>query len=62
MATATEKEAIQKKVEDLAKLDELTKKKLGKQKEGLLLSRIHAIHPLTGKQIPVYLTNYVLAV
>ena len=49
-------------MEDLSKLDELTKKKLGKQKEGLLLSRIHAVHPLTGKKIPVYLTNYVLAV
>jgi len=61
VATEAERKAIEKKVEDLSKLDELTKKKMGKQKEGLLLSKIHAIHPLTQKKIPVYLTNYVLA-
>jgi len=46
----------------MANLSELAKKKLGKQKEGLLLSRVKAVHPLTNKAIPIYLTNYVLSV
>ena len=50
--------------EELERIKEYKEKNKGanneKEKNGLLLESVKAIHPLTGKEIPIYICNYIL--
>lgn len=48
---------------DLERINEYEKKLISneeKEKDGLLLESVFAIHPLTKKQLPIYICNYII--
>ena len=47
--------------EETAKLSDLDRTELNKGKTGVRLDGIFAIHPLTGKEVPVFIGDFVLA-
>lgn len=52
---------VEKYREETAKLSDLDRTELNKGKTGVRLDGIFAIHPLTGKEVPVFIGDFVLA-
>lgn len=52
---------VEKYREETAKLSDLDRTELNKGKTGVKLDGIFAIHPLTGKEVPVFIGDFVLA-
>jgi leucyl-tRNA synthetase len=52
---------VEKYCSDVAKMSDIDRTELNKGKNGIELKGIKAIHPLTNKEIPVFLGDFVLA-
>lgn len=57
---ATKDKEIQKYIDSVNSLKEYERNKDEAEKTGVFLN-LYAIHPITNKQIPIYVTNYVLS-
>lgn len=51
---------VKKYIEDAAKKSEFERTELAKDKTGARLDGVNAINPVTGKEIPVFISDYVL--
>ena len=52
---------VEKYREETAKKSDLDRTELNKEKSGVKLEGVMAIHPLTGKEVPIFLGDFVLA-
>ncbi len=59
LTTEEQKDAVQKYIEDAAKKSDLERTDLAKDKTGVF-SGSYAINPVNGKQIPIWVADYVL--
>jgi leucyl-tRNA synthetase len=59
IATAEQKSALEKYLADTARKSDLARTDLNKDKSGVFTGA-HALHPITGKKIPIWVADYVL--
>ena len=55
------KEAVQKYIDETLKKNDMDRTELNKTKSGCVLEGIYAINPVNGKEVPVYIGDFVLA-
>lgn len=54
-------EVVKKYIADTKKKTDLERTELNKEKTGVLLAGVEAVHPFTGERLPVYAADYVLS-
>ena len=61
MPRVENKEEVQAYIDETAKKSAMDRTELNKGKSGVMLDGVTAVHPLTGKEVPIFLGDFVLA-